>query len=242
MKAVAIIQARMGSSRLPGKSMMHIGGHPILWHMYRQLEHSKTLDAILLATTTAPADDVLAAYAESQNWRVFRGSETDVLDRYWRAASSLGLDDLDAVLRLCGDDILPDPDMVDAVVLLYRMLRGRVDYVATNRKGDLPYGAGVEMSSYRALARAAKEATSPFDREHVMPYIKKNPSLFNSLDVVASTVIDATHLAIDHAQDFERNAKIIEYLSRTSAPPYALRDVIAAAEAVAQSACGDRPA
>ncbi len=226
----------MGSSRLPGKSLKEIAGHPILWHMYRQIEHCRLLDHILLATSVAAADDVLANYAEKQGWTVFRGSESDVLDRYWKAAQSIGLGPLDAVVRLCGDDILPDPDMVDGVILLYRMLRGRVDYVATNRKGDLPYGSGVELCSFRALDRAARDATTPREREHVTPYIKNNPALFPSLDVIASEVLDATHLAIDKSEDFERNARIIAELSKKTQPPYALHDVITAAREAELSA------
>lgn len=226
MRAVVVIQARMGSTRFPGKSMARIQGHPILWHLFRQLEGCRSVDAVILATTDLAGDDVLAAYAEGQGWAVFRGSSDDVLDRYWKAASQSGAAPEDAIIRLTGDDILPDPAMIDTTIGLYRTFLGRIDYVTTDRAGNLPYGAGIELCSFRALSHAATAATEARDREHVTPFIRENPELFPALEIRASEPMGSLPLSIDRPEDLERNARLIDLMSKTKVPPFSLADVL----------------
>lgn len=232
---LAIIQARMGSSRFPGKSLATIAGKPILWYLWRQLSFCRTLDGVILATTDSAKDDPLVEYARSQNWSVFRGSEDDVLDRYYRAAETAGAGPDTGIIRLTGDDILPDPQMVDAVALLYGAMRGRIDHVLTDRQGRLPYGASVELCSFRALGRARAEATEPRHREHVVPYIRSHPELFPSLEMVSSaSFASIISLSIDYPEDLHRNEILIAELERRGPQPWRLTDILAVASDLAE--------
>lgn len=228
---LAIIQARMGSTRFPGKSMAEIDGRPILSYMMEQLSYCRTLDGIILAIPDVPSDDPLAAFAAEQDWLVYRGSEADVLDRFYRAAAAHGAGPRTGIVRLTGDDILPDPDLVDAVARLYTSFDGLFDYVCTDRAGRLPYGAGVEVLSYDALGIAQSEAAKPHDREHVVPFVKWNADRFKSLELTTSVDLsDSISLSIDTPDDLARCAELIGYLRQHHSPPYHIADILAGAK------------
>mgnify|MGYP006143604333 CR=1 FL=1 len=229
-RILAIIQARMGSSRFPGKSMAEIGGRPILTYMLEQLSYCRTLDGVILAIPDVSSDDVLAEFATGQGWSVFRGSEADVLDRFYQAATAYKAGPRTGIVRLTGDDILPDPYLVDAVTGLYSAFDGRYDYVCTDRAGRLPYGAGVELLSYEALGIAHHEAEKPHDREHVVPYVKWNSDRFESLELTSSTDFsDSISLSIDTPDDLARCTALIADLQRHHNPPYHIADILACA-------------
>lgn len=232
ISAAVIIQARMGSSRFPGKSLATIGGHPILWHLAQQLRGCTRVEAVVLATTICAADDALAAYGTTLGWRIFRGSELDVLDRYYHAALSIGAAPDTAIVRLTGDDILTDPVLVDAGLATYESLKGRVAGVITDRDGHLPYGAQIELCSFSALARAHAEATDSADREHVTPYIWRNPSLFPRVTIAPSLSFNIVSLSIDYLADLERNRLLIEEMGRHGQPPFHLHQILNAVEAL----------
>ena len=196
--AFIIIQARMGSTRFPGKSMSEINGRPILSIMMEQLSFCRFAERTIFAIPEGVTDDGLATYLTAQGWKVFRGSEDDVLDRFYRAAVDAGAEPNTGIVRLTGDDILPDPQLVDAIILLYQAFEGQFDYVCTDKAGRLPYGAGVEILSFRALETARREATRPHDREHVVPFVKWNPERFPSLELNTSADLSGTiSLSID---------------------------------------------
>ena len=227
---LAIIQARMGSTRFPGKSMAEIEGRPILSYMMDQLSHCQTLDGIVLAVPDTPADDPLAAFAAGEGWSVFRGSEADVLARFHDAAVAHGAGPRTGIVRLTGDDILPDPHLVDAVVRLYSAFLGLFDYVCTDRAGRLPYGAGVELLSFEALTIAYREATAPREREHVVPFVKWNSDRFRSLELTTSADLsDSISLSIDTPEDLERNRMLIRKLRERQNPPYHIADILSVA-------------
>ena len=229
-RAIAIVQARMGSTRFPGKSMAEIEGRPILWYLFRQLAHCRTLDAAILATTTRDEDTPLATYAESEGWPVFRGDSADVLDRYVQCARDQGAGPETGIVRLTGDDILTDPGIVDAVVLLYLSFAGRIAFVSTDRGDRLPYGAGVELASFQALVRAHGDTREPADREHVMPYIRRNSDLFPYLEITPGQDMSSMPLSIDHPADLDRNAALIRAMDDREGAPYSLRHVLRAVE------------
>ena len=231
-KAYVVIQARMGSSRFPGKSLAEIAGKPILWYLFRQLAFCRTIDDVVLATTASPIDDPLAAYGENQNWRVFRGSEDDVLDRYYRAMMSLGASPDAAVVRLTGDDILTDPNIVDAAVSMYRSLEGYVSFVTTDRSDRLPYGAQVELCSFAALSRAHAEGQSAEEREHVFPYIRNNPDMFPASELIVPAALPQASLSIDDPADLARNEMLINEMLLTTEAPFHLHDILNAAQAL----------
>ena len=227
---IAIIQARMGSSRFPGKSLSEIGGRSILSIMMAQLSHCRHVDRTILAIPDSERDDPLAEHALARNWELHRGPEDDVLGRFYQAARNANALPETGIVRLTGDDILPDPRLIDAVVLMYQSFNGQFDYVCTDKAGRLPYGAGIEMMSFKALETAFREATSAHDREHVVPYVKWNPDRFPSLELSTSLDLSgAVSLSIDTEEDLKRNADLIDILEREHSQPYHLHQILEAA-------------
>jgi spore coat polysaccharide biosynthesis protein SpsF len=197
-RAVVIVQARMGSSRLPGKVLADVAGRPMLTRVLERAGAIPGADAVVLATTTEPRDERVAALAADLGVEVFRGSEADVLDRYHCAAQQAGAD---VVVRVTADCPLLDPRVSGAVLAAYR--RGGVDYVSNARVRRYPDGLDTEVFSAEALRSAWKEATLPSEREHVTPYIWKHPERFRLADLVGEP--DHSHLrwTVDRPEDLE---------------------------------------
>jgi len=175
---VAIIQARMGSTRLPKKVMSPIVGHPMLWHIINRLRKSASLDKIIIATTSNKEDDDISKFAEENNIPVFRGSEQDVLDRYYKASKKFNLKN---IVRITADDPLKDPVVIDKIIKVY--LQGKYDYVSNTIKPSYPLGLDTEVFSFNAIEKAWLEAEKGFEREHVTPYIWMNPDKFKIINV-----------------------------------------------------------
>lgn len=173
MKIAAIIQARMGSSRLPNKVLMDLGGAAVLDRVLHRLGRSRLLQELLVATTKAPQDNFIVKHCEQGGIKVFRGSEQDVLDRYYRAAEHLYAD---VVVRITSDCPVIDPDVTDATIQAF--LDHHVDYASNVRVRTYPRGLDTEVMTVQALERAWREAGKPYEREHVTPYIYQNPSVF----------------------------------------------------------------
>ena len=226
MKTVAIIQARMGSTRLPGKALAEIVGQPAIWHLFRQLSESRYLDSVVLATTKSVQDDPLAAYGVAQGWRVFRGSEHDVLDRYYRAAVDAGCGDGDVIVRVTGDDILVDPEIVDRIVEFYLSHQPAIEHASNNRTPGFPYGADVEVFSFRALEQAWRSATLPEEREHVTPYIRRHQELFPYVELKSPMDYSRVRLSIDCPEDLEFNRRLFAVLYQETQPAFHLKDII----------------
>lgn len=167
MKTVAIIQARMASTRLPGKVLADISGRPMIHHVAERARRARLVDEVVIATSTSVTDEPLVAYCHQQGIACERGSEQDVLDRYYEVARAHGAD---AVVRLTADCPLLDADVIDRVVNLF--LSGDRDYVTNTLRPTYPDGLDVEVFSFSALARAWREAVRLADREHVTPFIR----------------------------------------------------------------------
>jgi spore coat polysaccharide biosynthesis protein SpsF len=208
--------------------MARIGDKPILWYLFEQLRHCRMLDCVILATTIESGDDVLAKYAANQGWSLFRGSEKDVLARYYHAAMTLDPAPETAIVRLTGDDILTDPCLIDGALHLYEGLRGHVDFICTDQKDGFPYGAGVELCAFHALETAFREAREPEEREHVFPFIKKYPDRFRIVEIAPWRKISAAPLSIDRPNDLRYNEKLINEMLRFTRQPFHLRDVLTA--------------
>lgn len=232
MKAFVIVQARMGSSRFPGKSMALLDGEPILSHLFRQLSFCRRVARAILATSDRPQDDVLAQYCESQGWDIFRGDEADVLSRYRGAAAAFGATAETPIVRCTGDDIWPDPGILDALVDIYEGTAGSIDCVCTDRGDRFPYGADLELWPFRVLERAHRDATEAHDREHVSPYILRNVDAFPRIELIPSTKLNGISLSIDRPEDLERNARLLANLKTFAEPPYRLRDIVAASQRI----------
>jgi cyclase len=210
VRTVAIIQARMGSSRLPGKVLLPLGGQPVLAHVVARVRASNVLDEVVVATSSLPSDDVVAELGEALGTAVFRGSEADVLSRYARAATAVGAD---VIVRVTADCPLIDPDVLADMVERFWALqrRERPIHVLTNsRIRSFPRGLDVEIFTRDALDTAAAEAVSPRHREHVTPYFYENPDRFLIVDHVGLTDYSRYRLTLDTVEDYELLRRIAE--------------------------------
>lgn len=202
MKVVGVIQARMGSSRLPGKVLKEVAGKPLLVHMLDRVLRSCRLDSVCLAIPIGSADDPIVD-AINNRVTIYRGSEEDVLSRYLIAASG---EDADVVVRLTADCPLHDPEIIDDVVSAYNDRSHEVDYLSNTLTRTFPDGLDVEVFSFEALSRAEQEAVSPYHREHVTPYIYCSKDKVGSLFRIAEHkgMVDFSHLrwTVDEKEDY----------------------------------------
>jgi glutamate-1-semialdehyde aminotransferase/spore coat polysaccharide biosynthesis protein SpsF (cytidylyltransferase family) len=207
VKIIGIVQARTGSTRLPGKVMRPIQGVPMIELLIRRLAKARRLDRIILATSADPGNQALADHVRAMGYEVYQGSETDVLDRYYQAAKPHRPD---AVVRITGDCPLVDPELVDRVVA--RLETGTADYVANTMPPTYPDGLDVEAFSFEALASAASQAHRPFDREHVTPFIRES-GLFATFNVAGSEDLSAERWTVDEPEDLEVVASIFAHFA-----------------------------
>lgn len=198
MRVVAIIQARMGSSRLPGKSMADLSGKPVLGRVIDRTRLVPSIGEVAVATSTDPRDDPIAAFSEDVGVPCHRGSEMDVLDRYHRAAREL---EAEIVVRITGDCPLLDPDVTERVVA--RVLDEDVDYVSNFLRRTYPKGLDSEAFTSRALRRAWEEARTPEQREHVTPYLYDPLSGFRVANVEQAVDRSAWRWTVDFPEDLE---------------------------------------
>jgi spore coat polysaccharide biosynthesis protein SpsF (cytidylyltransferase family) len=171
---ICIIQARMGSTRLPGKVLKPVYGKPILQQLTERLKPSKRIDSIIVATTSNAEDDAIESFCNSNGIACFRGSDWDVLDRFVKAAEQAGATAGDAIIRICCDNPIHSWRVVDFVVDQFH--RYKVDYFSNSNHEPnyLEDGFDVEVVSYSVLVKASAEAKLLSEREHVMPYVKNS--------------------------------------------------------------------
>jgi spore coat polysaccharide biosynthesis protein SpsF len=174
LNAVAIIQARMGSTRLPGKVLADICGKPLLQRLIERVRATPGISRVVVATTTESADDVLADWCLTHEVPVHRGSVDDVLDRFWQCAQQ---HPAEFIVRVTADDPLKDPEVIAQAMALCASAP-EVDYASNTLQPTYPEGLDIEVVRFRTLERAAREATLPSEREHVMPYVWKHPDRF----------------------------------------------------------------
>lgn len=206
MTTTAVIQARMGSTRLPGKVMLPLAGDHVLVHVVERVAAAETVDEVVVATSTEKRDDIVARYADRTEASAFRGSESDVLDRVFKAADQF---DTDAVVRITADCPLIVPDVIDAVVT--RLDADGTDYAANIVDRTFPRGLDVEAFTFDSFKRVHASADEPHHREHVTPYYREQPDEFDISSVVASDVyadeqlLNRTdlRLTLDEADDYE---------------------------------------
>lgn len=197
-KVVAIVQARMGSTRLPRKVLKDLAGTSVLARVAARLKRSATIVDALVATTDTSADDVIVAECRKLQMRVFRGDEKDVLDRYYRAAQ---FSKADVVVRITADCPLIDPALVDNVVSAF--LRDRPDYASNVLERRYPRGLDTEVFSIQALEVAWRESREPYQRAHVTPYFYQHPEMFRLLAVRGDTDYSQMRWTLDTESDLE---------------------------------------
>jgi len=210
---VVIVQARMGSSRLPGKVMKNVLGKPLISYLLERVSRAKKVDKIILATTSKTEDNVLADYANSIGHDVFRGSEDDVLSRYYEAFKSIGSNDNEnSIVRITGDCPLVEPKLIDKVIDKY--IDEDMDYVALTP--DFAEGLDVEIFSESLLNQAFNEAKLPSEREHVALFFHNNSKFFK-MSRVENDVDDSHYrITVDELEDFGVIKSIIEYFDKNN--------------------------
>ena len=170
MRVAMIIQARMGSTRLPGKVLLDLGGRSVLWRVIERAKAVPGVEVVVCAVPEGEADDPVAREAERAGAVVTRGSADDVLDRYYRAALTVHAD---TVMRVTSDCPLIDPQVCGDLISLWR--DSGADYGCINDPPSWPHGLECEIFSFAWLERAAREATKPSEREHVSPFMRNHP-------------------------------------------------------------------
>jgi len=204
-KVAAIIQARNGATRLVGKVLLDLAGHPMLVRVANRAGRSSNLSNVVIATTTQPGDDSIVNLCKAQGWSYYRGSETDVLDRYYQAASTFKAD---IIIRITADCPLIEPEIIDRVVNEFLSVYRDADYVSNTLIRTFPRGLDVEVMSFDALSRAWQEDHDPASREHVTPYIWRQPEKFRIRNVANDRDYSYMRWTVDTAEDLAFVRKI----------------------------------
>lgn len=231
-KILCLIQARMGSTRLPGKSMALLAGKPLVEHVVTRAHRSQLSNYICVATTDQPADDVLAAHVQTlHNTGLYRGASEDVLGRF--ASALLLYPDVEVIVRVCADDPFVDGSLIDLLLTAFLTEwaepREDIDPPHYMQLGGLtwPTGLGLEVFSRKALQDAAQYATDPEDREHVTPWMQRAYPAWVLKDPYARGLIN-TRWTIDYPADMEAARAVYDRLYDPSGPPFDYDDLIAA--------------
>lgn len=229
MKVLAIIQARLGSTRFPAKVLQPLLGKPMLWHIVDRVGRVPAVDKVVVAVPNGSGDEELRRFCEKQGIHSFAGSECDVLDRFYQAARHYWGD---PILRITADCPLVDPALIQSLIELYR--GGTYDHVgvatgagaAGMEEGSrFPDGLDGECFSFSALERAWRDATDPRDREHVTRYMWMNRQLFRCGNLISQRPYPKVRLTVDHRDDFLLVTKIYESLYSPH-QPFLLGEVV----------------
>ena len=194
-KATAILQGRLGSTRLPGKVMLDLAGKPVMQHVYERILRCRNIDRIIVATSTDAKDDPIALLFGGLGVTVFRGSESDPLDRYYQAATWYGLSH---IVRIMADCPLVDPVVVDEVIAVH--FDGGHDFSMLS--GSFPVGLDTTVYAYDALMRCWQEANRLSEREHIFPYITHHPELFDIGTLEKNWGASQLRWVMDHEVDY----------------------------------------
>ena len=220
---VAIIQARMGSSRLPGKVLKDVCGAPLLVREVIRVRRARSLGQVVVATTVNPEDDLITEICQAHGIPCFRGDPHDVLDRYYRAAQ---LFEAETIVRLTGDCPVIDPQEIDRTVRAF--FDAKVDFAANRLpppwKRTTPIGMDTEVVSFGNLTRAWREAGSKYAREHVMPFFYEQEGRFEILLVHHQPDLGRYRLTVDTPEDLALIRNIYEHFECTD--EFSLDDMI----------------
>ncbi len=226
-RTVIIVQARMGSTRLPNKVLKEVHEKPLLGYLLDRLRRVKNADALVVATTNDPLDDEIVDFCNEEGISVERGEEENVLDRYYTTALSFSAD---VVVRICADCPLIDPEIVDRVISFYLEHEGEYDYVSNVVERTFPRGMDVEVFSIEALEKAWKEAHSTEEQEHVTLHMMRHPEHFRIANI-SDPEKNLSHyrLTLDTLEDFQLITLLLNELYQEN-PAFTLKDLLATLE------------
>ncbi|MFB5195261.1 cytidylyltransferase domain-containing protein [Neobacillus sp. KR4-4] len=223
MKVVAIIQARMGSTRLPGKVMKEVLSKPLLEYQIERVRRSKLIQQIVVATTTKKTEQPIIDLCDRLKVDYYRGPEYDVLLRYFESAKKYNAE---VVVRLTSDCPLIDPIVIDKTISEYLSNMNNYDYVSNTIEKTYPRGLDVEVFSIKALEQSNNEATNPEDREHVTPYIYHHPDKFKIGCVKHRINLSSFRLTVDTEEDLDLIARLIPCLYGQYKEWFSIEDII----------------
>jgi spore coat polysaccharide biosynthesis protein SpsF len=209
-RVVAIIQARMASSRLPGKVLADLGGQPVLAWIVRRAQRAHGIDQVVVATSVASEDAVVAAFCKEQGYACTRGELQDVLDRYVTAAHEF---DADIVVRLTGDCPFIDPEMLAENLRTFMDADPPLDFAANRLPGNrtIPIGLDAEFCTIAALETAWREAREPHQREHIMPFLYEHSERFRILHIQNSPDYSHYRWTVDTPEDLQLLRQVVTY-------------------------------
>jgi spore coat polysaccharide biosynthesis protein SpsF len=214
-----IVQARMGSTRLPGKVLMEvIEGKPVLYYVINQLKYCKSFEKLIIATTTLPEDDKIVQFCTDNNVNYFRGDSKNVLERHYRCAEKFSLS---TIIRMPSDKPLLDPEVVDKVVETFNT--NYYDYVTNFLPPTFPSGTEVEVVSFGSLKKSWEKAILPSEKEHVTEYIYNHRDDFRIFNVVNSENLSNFRWAVDRIEDLRL---VREIVSRMPKSPILIKDIL----------------
>lgn len=222
MKTVIIVQARMASTRLPGKVMLEVHDRPLLEYQLERLGRVADADSVVVATTDQAQDDRIADLCLALGVAVFRGDEHDVLERYSAAAAWIGAD---RIVRVNADCPLIDPSLVSTVIARFESAQPEADYASNILKPTFPIGMHTEIFSRAALESAHREAVDPVEREHVTPFIYRHPGRFVLVSIENEVDLSDLRLTVDYPEDFALINKILSELYPLN-PQFEMMDVV----------------
>jgi len=205
-----IIQARMGSSRLPGKILMDLAGKPSLYHVYHRSLAASKVDQVIIATSAASDDDQVEAFCRLNGIDCFRGSENDVLDRFYQTAVNAGASKGDVVVRITGDCPVIDPEIIDDVIC--GLEGGEFDYCSNSFERTFPDGLDAEAMTFETLEYVWKKSNWQSEREHVTSYINRNRNEFRISHLKFDEDLSELRWTVDYEDDYLLMKKLYEAL------------------------------
>ena len=216
----AIIQARVSSTRLPNKVFSDIKGKPLLWHVVNRLKISACLDNIIIATTDNEADDLIQDWASENNISCFRGSENNVLKRYYDAAKDYNST---TIVRITADDPFKDYEIMDNVI--NQLISKNADFASNNFPPTFPEGLDIEVFTFSALRKAYENSISDFEKEHVTQYFYNNINDFKFVSIENDKDLSDLRWTIDTPHDLEMTRKIYNHFADENTI-YLLKDIL----------------
>lgn len=220
-KVVIILQARIGSKRLPGKVLKKVLEKPLLWHTIERLKSCKNSDKLIIATSNKEQDNPINDIANDCNISCFRGSENNVLDRFYQAAKSV---DADIIVRITADCPLIDPELIDKMIAYFKA--NEFDFVGTGVPPSYPDGLDTDVFSFSALEKAWKEAILSLEREHVGPYILNNPDKFKICFFKNTENLSFMRWTLDEEADFKFIDEVYKRLYNKSNKIFKTQEII----------------